>query len=145
MVETPDLDTLLGIATPQTTEQKNDALGMRLLAVREQLAALKAEQTQIEDAIWTQTPEEPGEFAVAGEQLAFTVARSEVWKWESAKLEKLAAAEAAVSTVVKSKFTMSKTDYAGLVAALTPQQVKELDAALTRKAGAPRIKITRKA
>lgn len=145
MTETPDLDTLLGIGVPVTEEKKYDTTAARLLAVREQIKSLKEEETALADSIWTLTPDEPGEHEVHGEQYAFTVQRTELWKWNSSKLELLAARNASVSTMVKSKFTLPSKEYLPLMATLLPSEAKELEEALTRKPGAPRVKVRRKA
>lgn len=144
MIEAPDLDSIFGTSAPLTEEKKYDAAAERLLFVREQIKALKAEETALEDSIWTLTPDEPGEFDVAGEQYTFTVQRSELWKWNSAKLELIAAKNSNVAAVVDSKFTLKQKDYLPLVGALTSADVKELEGALTRKPGRPRVKVRRK-
>lgn len=144
MTESPDLETILGIGTAPTEESKYDAKAARLLAVREQIKSLKEEETALEDEIWILTPDEPGEFLIQGEQYEFNVSRSELWKWDSAKLEKLAARSTHVASVVKSTFSLDKKEHLPLLGILAPAEVKELEDALTRKVGAPRVKVRRK-
>lgn len=127
-----------------TNEKKRDVTAARLLAVREQIKSLKEEETALEDSIWTLTPDEPGEVDVHGEQYAFTVQRTELWKWNSSKLELLAARNASVSAIVKSKFTLPSKEYLPLMTALLPSEAKELEEALTRQPGKPRVKVRRK-
>jgi len=115
-----------------------------IMAVREQLKSLKEEERRIEDAIWTQTPDDVGDFAVDGEQLSFTVSRSELWKWNSDKLEAIGAKVAVIGNIVKTKSSISRSDYNTIAASLQPSERKELEDALTRKTSKPRIKITNK-
>lgn len=145
MTETPDLDTLLGIGTPMSPARIYDEKAKRLLAVREQIKALKEEETAITDSIWTLTPDEPGEFSIDdGEQYSFSVSRTELWKWDSKKLEVLASKNPIVGGAVKSTFSLDKKEHPSLLSVLEPHYIKELDAALTRKPGAPRVKVRRK-
>lgn len=144
MTETPDLETILGIGLPMTSEKKYDVTAARLIAVREQIKALKAEEVALEDSIWTLTPDESGEFDVQGEQYAFTIQRSELWKWNSAKLEVLAARNPNIGAVVSSKFNLKQNEYLPLMGTLSAADAKELEEALTRKPGRPRVKVRRK-
>lgn len=144
VTETPDLETILGIGVAPTKEKEYDTKAARLLAVNEQLKALKEEKQQLEDAIWTLTPDEPGEFIIEGEQYAFQVSRSELWKWDSNKLEALAASNPHVSAVVESKFSLPKKEYAPLLSMLPAPEIKRLEETLTRKPGKPRVKVSRK-
>lgn len=143
MTETPDLATLLGIGvppTPLTPQEEIDQLAIRLLDVRAQLAALKAQETAIEDAIWTRTPDDVGEAAVDGNQYSFIVARTEQWKWDSEKIEaKLATTP--LPTHVKAKYSIDKKKYM----ALTDTEQKDWIDTLERKPSNPKVSVVPKA
>ena len=144
VTETPDLDTLLGIGIPMTDEKKRDVIAARLLAVRDQIKSLKEEETALEDSIWTLTPDEPGEVDVQGEQYAFTVQRTELWKWNSTKLELLAARNASVSAIVKSKFQLQSKQNTPLMNTHLPNKAKQHEHTHNPQPGKPRVKVRRK-
>jgi len=140
--ETPDLDTILGIGTPQkplTPEQEIDLLAVKLLDVRHQIEKLKLQETAIEDAIWTRTPDDVGDAIVAGQQYDFVVSRSEQWKWDSTKIESKIPS-VPLPSYVKAKYTIDKRQYQALPDA---EQQNWIDA-LERKPSSPKVKVAEK-
>lgn len=140
MEETPDIDTLLGIGAAPTKGEEYDRIATRLLTVREAIETLKLEEQELTDKIWTLTPDEPGEFFVAGDQYSFTVSRSELWKWDSSKIEAKLALPA-LPDYVKATFSVDKRKYLGM----DKTEQADLHDALTTKPGAPRVKVKRNA
>ncbi len=138
------VDEIFGSA-PTSPEDTLDAVGARLVWVNEQLAAFKDEKKKLEDKVWTMTEEEPGEVELSGAQYSFIVARSEQWKWNSEKLETLAASNPHVDAVVQSSFKLTPKNYEALKSTLPHPELVKLDDALTRGVGKPRVKVTKKA
>lgn len=140
-----EINAILGITAPATNKpsktpaQEIDVLAEKLISVRAQIDELKSLETHIEDAIWARTPEEVGEVAVEGDQYTFTVTRSELWKWDSDKLEQKIPT-LPVPDHINVKYSVDKKKFHLLA---KPEQDDLLDA-LERKPGAPRVRAMKK-
>ena len=134
-----DIDQTFGIATTAKPEERYDAVAKRLLEVNEKLKELKSEKTKLEDEIWTLTPEEAGEEIVKGDQYSFLISRTELWKWDSKKIEATLALPSLPDHITV-KFSVDKGEYNKLDA----KSQRELSEALTVSAGKPRVKVITK-
>ena len=141
-VEFSNLDKLLGFgpSSPLTPQQEIDSIASKLIVLRAQSEELSSQIKTLENAIIVRTPDEPGDYTLEGERQSVMVSRSELWNWDS-EMVASKIPTVPVPDFINVKYGVNRK----MFAAQTTATQSDFLPALTRKPGAPRIKISDKA